>query len=149
MSSNPQSSPPAGVENMSPKERDRARRISKAMCECVHFNGIQHGTCKVGVTYTDVSDKSVRPYGFPCLQVHVTTCPKREHPTLEAATAEIDEWDRAFTRVNTAMKAICPVQAGAAARCATRSLATTGTFTANAQRKDAAHGCNKTVSRAG
>ena len=89
-----------------PKERDRARRISKEMCECVHFNGIQHGTCKAGVTYTDVSDKSMKPYGFPCLQVHVTTCPKRQHPTLEEATAEVDGWDRAFNRVNAAMKAI-------------------------------------------
>lgn len=88
------------------KEQVRAQSISKEMCECVHFTGIQHDTCKVGVVYRDVSDKSMKPYGFPCLQMHVTTCDKRQYPTLEEATATVDAWDRAFNRVDTCMKAI-------------------------------------------
>lgn len=33
---------------------------------CRHFTGIQNDTCKAGVAYESVKDKSVRPLRIPC-----------------------------------------------------------------------------------
>lgn len=67
------------------------------MAKCVHFNGIQHGTCDAGVAYDSVRDASqAGPYCWPCLslvagKVATTTCPQRRYPTREEANARATE----------------------------------------------------------
>jgi hypothetical protein len=75
---------------------------------CVHFNGIQHSTCKAGVEYASVRDESTRPYGFPCLTAYAgaATCEKRQLQTLEEELAEEADYEAAFKRVDACMKAI-------------------------------------------
>jgi hypothetical protein len=36
--------------------------------KCIHFNGIMNKTCRAGIAYDDVKDKSQSPFRFPCLQ---------------------------------------------------------------------------------
>lgn len=60
---------------------------------CVHFNGIQNGSCKIGIPYSDV--RIDKPYKFPCLN-QCDTCDKRQMPTPEQVEQEIEEIGKAF-----------------------------------------------------
>lgn len=57
--------------------------------QCVHFNGIQHGACKAGVTYKDVRAPA-GSFGYPCVKSmsRGSTCARAEYPTAEQAAAE-------------------------------------------------------------
>jgi hypothetical protein len=55
-----------------------------------------------------VRDETTKPFGFPCLLQYGgnASCPKRELKTREQAEAEEAQFEAAFARVNTCLKAI-------------------------------------------
>ncbi len=87
---------------------DKSTLAERTMSRCKHFTGVQHDTCAVGVAYASVKDTSTKPYGFPCLPEHGghATCDKREFPTREEAEAEEAEYNAAFKRIDSCLKAI-------------------------------------------
>lgn len=66
------------------QQRARELRILQEMERCVHFNGVQHGTCLAGVVYKSVQRHG--PMKFPCLSTD-GDCARRELPTREQAEA--------------------------------------------------------------
>jgi len=36
--------------------------------KCIHFSGLMDRSCKKGIVYKEVSDRSSKPYKFPCLK---------------------------------------------------------------------------------
>lgn len=77
--------------------------------KCIHFTGIQHNTCAVGVKYDDVQDKSTSPYSLPCLgscNPGGATCDKRELPTPEEVEASAAEIKKRFASISKARGAI-------------------------------------------
>lgn len=80
--------------------------VERLQDKCKHFTGIQHDVCKVGVKYADVKDESVKPFRWPCLDKSCTTCPKVEYYTKEEAEAQEREFEQAYARISTALKAI-------------------------------------------
>lgn len=57
---------------------------------CVHFNGVMEKVCKAGISYRDVRDETMKPYGFPCLKTG-GMCDKCQFPTEEEVRKEIEE----------------------------------------------------------
>lgn len=94
---------------------------------CVHFNGIQHGSCKAGVVYEDtrlVGEPGL-PAWLPCLdalgrataagaQPNPCTCPLRQLHTPEQARAHVDATNEALrTMLTRFMEGTHCVQCGA------------------------------------
>ena len=57
---------------------------------CVHFRGIQHGTCAAGVRYADVQGDGVGIDRYPCFRdcTYGETCSRRRFPAAEEIAAE-------------------------------------------------------------
>jgi hypothetical protein len=72
---------------------------------CVHFTGVQHDTCKVGVRYDDVKDTSTRPYRWPCTS-RGGSCASFLAPTAEEIAADEAATTAVFARIDTARTAI-------------------------------------------
>lgn len=117
---------------IAPKERERL--IAERQERCVHFTGlfgpgmVKHETCGAGVCYDDVKvrhDPQI-PYvsrgvgymagqSLPCsgkLNHGGAICAKRETPTVEQATAEIDAMEARLTREFKARAAIIEANGG-------------------------------------
>jgi hypothetical protein len=86
--------------------------------KCVHFNGIQHETCKAGVAYKSVRDSAARPYRWPCLTLTdgpaATTCAQYRALTDEEWAAIDREISEAIDRMGARRKAGQCVECGAA-----------------------------------
>lgn len=69
--------------------------VEQILNKCVHFTGIQTGTCRQGVPYDSVRDTTTHPYRWPCLKVPSanTTCQLFRAHTQEEAQKEVEEWD--------------------------------------------------------
>ncbi len=75
---------------------------------CVHFTGIQHEVCKVGIKYDDVM---VKGSGLPCLCIgnrggESLPCAQRRYPNAEEVAAEKAKIDELFRQGDLAMAAI-------------------------------------------
>lgn len=65
-----------------------------ALTHCVHFTGIQNGTCGAGVTYQSLSEGAM-----PCIRLQLaSTCTHRRGPTPEEIEKERQE-DEAFNKL--------------------------------------------------
>jgi hypothetical protein len=84
--------------------KERERRIQREMRRCVHFTGIplfgaNPGRCRAGVDYGHVRVDCDKvgpgvPFGFPCVDSDIRTCPRRELLTREQAEVGVDEGER-------------------------------------------------------
>lgn len=76
--------------------------------DCRHFNGIQNDTCRAGVDYETVKDKTRRPVGLPCLARDScsSVCPKHEAQTAEDVAAWNREVSESFSRITLVRAAI-------------------------------------------
>lgn len=80
--------------------------------DCIHFTGMQHKTCAVGVSYDDVKAKDRRPVRLACLNASYpssATCHRFTPRTAEQAAKERAETDAAIAA---ALAGKCP-QCGA------------------------------------
>jgi len=84
------------------------RYEERAKCRCVHFNGIQHEVCKVGVKYDDVM---VQGSGLPCVCIgsrggEGIPCAQRRYPNTEEVAADKANVDELFRIGDKVMAAI-------------------------------------------
>lgn len=83
--------------------------ILRKMNVCAHFTGIQHDTCKAGVSYSLVKEPKTEttPYRFACFQDEANglICEAAHFPTREEAEAEKREDDAIFARTSKAHRA--------------------------------------------
>lgn len=72
------------------KESRREERLTRELGTCKHFNGLINNCCDVGVAYNAVKDRTVTPFGVPCLKHRGgnTTCASACYPTREEVEAE-------------------------------------------------------------
>lgn len=91
---------------MQPLRKDPILRL---MNICQHFNGIQHGTCRAGVSYDAVrqAKTETEPYKFACFQDEAQglTCEKVHWKTREEAEAEEAESKAMWARTSLAITA--------------------------------------------
>ena len=82
--------------------------VERIMGRCVHFTGVQHDVCHAGVRYADVRGTTTRPFGLPCIQQYANgaTCSKAQWPTRDEAEAEEAQFQAAYARIRTCLKAI-------------------------------------------
>jgi hypothetical protein len=92
---------------------EKAGHVHREMHTCKHFpqGGVMRDQCKAGVVLRSV--RSVTPgtmATWPCLDENAPIkCPKIELPTREEATATVEQWNAAITRVLTDLKeSRCP-----------------------------------------
>lgn len=91
-------------------DKERERRIKHEMECCVHFRGIQHDTCLVGVNIRALVGGS--DFGWaariPCLLMDAdkceVTCEQRKLPTREEAEAEVVRSDEAVQKTLFALR---------------------------------------------
>lgn len=79
---------------MSENDDLRERVYLRALNKCLHFNGVQHGTCKAGVAYKDIWHDPNGGSSTPCHDKACTRCPKQQFPTPEQAREEADKWEK-------------------------------------------------------
>jgi len=81
---------------MSKKEKTIKEKFKS---QCKHFTGVASTVCAKGVRYEDVSDKTTRPYKFPCLASDSIffggSCSDLEYPTEQEADKEATELAKA------------------------------------------------------
>lgn len=80
------------------REAQRERSILRIMSTCTNFTGVQHETCKAGVSYHDQFGSGTGCFAnIPCThkpdEVIEKTCPKVQYPSREEADTEQDERD--------------------------------------------------------
>lgn len=92
---------------MNPESKTVSTNQQRRACRCVHFTGIQHATCSVGVKY----ESFTRDKSLPCLlkaplhtEQHV--CDKYLAPTPEQMEAEDRAHEKMFADVTKARAAI-------------------------------------------
>jgi hypothetical protein len=61
--------------------------------KCKHFTGLLNKECSVGVKYDDVKDKSIKPFGLPCIENN-GYCENYTAKTVEEIDAEELEIER-------------------------------------------------------
>lgn len=74
--------------------------LQRIKTRCVHFTGVQHDVCKVGVRYEDLP-REKPPVGLiqiPCINPSCGGCDKRQFPTNEQAQIEADEWEETIEK---------------------------------------------------
>jgi len=84
------------------------RYEERAKFRCVHFNGIQHEVCKVGVKYDDVM---VHGSGLPCVCIgnrggESIPCAQRQYPNAEQIAVEKAGIEELLRMGDTVMAAI-------------------------------------------
>lgn len=94
---------------MTPKERER--RIVHEMEGCVHFRGIQHETCTVGINLRQLVGGPDLGWArrIPCLLMDAdqceVTCDSRKLPTREEAEVEVIRSDEQMQKTLAAFRA--------------------------------------------
>lgn len=81
----------------------RRDRIAQKMMGCVHFTGVQHKTCKAGVSYDSLPKGRVFD---ACLSSVDGICASLQRRTREQAEAEVREEELAIERVMLCRSAI-------------------------------------------
>lgn len=79
--------------------------------KCRHFNGIQNKCCKAGVDYETVTDRGVKPYGFPCFKdsPRDVPCEHRQWFTDAEVNADVDRIESAIAKFSEDLEAgLCP-----------------------------------------
>lgn len=56
---------------------------------CIHFTGIQHECCKLGIKYVDIRGEE-KPYKFPCMNKS-NNCSSAQFLTPEEVEKEVDK----------------------------------------------------------
>lgn len=78
--------------------------------KCRHFNGIQHDTCDIGVSYDSVRGTE-KPYKFPCLY-DAGACDKLSRLTDEEVAAREREITASIANIEVARDAVVTDAAG-------------------------------------
>lgn len=79
---------------------------SSTFDRCRHFNGIQHDTCRAGVSYDSVRIDGAPYRCHPCLCVEIETCDKRSMLTTDELRAEEAEMRQSVSRMLTAREEV-------------------------------------------
>ena len=79
-----------------------AKHIEEIMRTCVHFNGVQHDTCRAGVNYHELFGVGVGCFAHLCClsePVGSVACDKSVYPTRAQAEAEQGKREKRFKQV--------------------------------------------------
>ena len=84
----------------------RETREDRFRSKCVHFNGVQNGTCEAGIAY----DSFPKGCGLPCLpelgKGSDLECEKRRFPTEDEVQAENERIEKAMARMFAGLGAV-------------------------------------------
>lgn len=95
------------------KHRSLREQISE---KCVHFNGLQHKTCRADVAYDELDEGKRVAYrkSLPCFKpedgCEQAKCEKCHFPTEEDVQARLDEIQAHTDQMALALKLIAPIR---------------------------------------